>query len=399
MAGAGVVQVDRASTTVALATSPSLSFGYEPLGGAYSETLAFTISNTSGSDITYSLASAFSGANLGTDVTLPSEVTVPAGGSADVQVGLGLTAAEVAALPAALQGPGVLASVRGAVTATPTAAAPGVYPLRVPFLLAPRGLSDVTVDGAPTSSAPTTVELENGGIHATTADVFARGLSDPADNGSAAHDIRALGVEVLPGEAAGLPESDRLLVFALNVHGRWSNASQNEFDIAIDVTGSPAPEFFVVGVDLGAILAGAFDGRYASFVFRADGTLIDAFFALAPMNGSTMLLPAAASSLGLSEAEFDRFTYSAAGFDLLGGGVDVASGAPRVRPWAPTSSQGESVELDPGETAPLVLSALSSARSDNTLGWMVTALDDANGAPQADLIPLPAPGRRGPPAP
>jgi subtilisin family serine protease len=389
VAGAGVVQVDRASTTLALATAPSLAFGYEPLGGAYSETLSFTITNQGGSDITYALGSAFSGSSLGTDITVPAQVTVPAAGSEDVEVTLALTAAEVAALPAALQAPGALVTVRGAVTATPTAAGPGVYPLRVPFLLAPRGLSNVTVSGSPSPSGSATVTLSNGGIHASSADVYAWGQSDPADLPGKAIDVRAVGVQILPGAAGGLPASDRLLVFAINTHSRWSNASQAEFDIAIDVTGSPAPDYFVVGVDLGAVLAGEFDGRYGSFVIDASGNLIDAFFASAPMNGSTVLLPAAASSLGLDPVEFNKFRYDVTAFSILSADFDTVAGNPRVRPFEPTSSQGEFLALAPGASAPLQLTSTSSARSDGTLGWMIVALDDGDGAPQAELIPLP----------
>jgi minor extracellular serine protease Vpr len=389
LAGAGVVRVDRASTTKALAAAPSLSFGYEPLGGGYSETLSFTITNQSGSEITYALSSAFNGSGLGTDVTLPASVTVPAGGNADVEVTLALTAAEVAALPAALQAPGAVVTVRGAVTASPTAAAAGVYPLRVPFLLVPRGLSNVTVSGSPSPSGSATVTLSNGGVHETAADVYAWGQTDAADLPGNPVDVRAVGVQILPGEVAGLPASDRLLVFAINTHSRWSNASIAEFDIAIDVTGSPAPDFFVIGVDLGLVLEGDFDGRYGSLVIDASGNLIDAFFASAPMNGSTVLLPAAASSLGLDPVEFNKFRYDLTAFNIFSGDFDAVAGNPRVRPFEPTSSQGEFLGLAPGASASLQLTSLASARSDGTLGWMIVALDDADGAPQAEVIPLP----------
>ena len=394
LAGAGLVQVDRASTTVALATSPSLSYGYDPLGGAYSETLTLTITNASAADISYDLSSAFSGSPLGTDVTLsPTSVLVPAGGQNTVDVTLALTAAEVAALPAASQPPGAVTTVRGAVTASPTAAAAGVYPLRIPFLLVPRGLSDVTVSQTSVPFGTTNVTLSNAGIHATFADVYAWGQTDPADQPGNAMDLRAVGVQSLPGEAGGLPASDRLLIFAVNTYERWSNPSQNEFDIAIDVTGSPAPDYFVVGVDLGAVLAGAFNGQYGSFVFTAGGDLVDAFLAEAPMNGTVALLPVAASSLGLSADAFDRFRYSTVGFSVLGPEFDVVAGNPRFRPWTPTTSQGDFVPLGSGATAPLTLVASASATSDGTLGFMVVALDDANGAAQAELVSLPQRGR------
>ena len=390
LAGAGVVQVDRAATSVALATAPSLSYGYEPLGGAYTETLTVTIANSSAAAITYTLSSAFSGSALGTDLTFSApSVVVPAGGQNSFDVTLALTAGEVAGLPAASQAPGALVTVRGAVTATPTAAGTGVWPLRIPFLLAPRGLSNVTVTGAPTTFGSSNVTLSNGGIHSTFADVYAWGQTDPADSVGNAMDVRAVGVQSLPGELAGLPATDRLLIFAINTHGRWSNASQNEFDIAVDVTGSPAPDYFVVGVDLGAVLAGAFNGQYGSFVFNTNGDIVDAFFAEAPMNGSTVLLPVAASSIGMAKDTHNKLRYRTTGFSVLGPQFDVVAGNPRFRPWAPTSSQGDFIPLGPGASAPLTLTSSASAKSDGTLGWMIVALDDANGAPQANLVALP----------
>ena len=65
------------------------------------------------------------------------------------------------------------------------------------------------------------------------------------------------------------------------------------------------------------------------------------------------------------------------------------AGNPRFRPWAPTSSQGDFVALAPGASAPLTLTSSASAKADGTLGWMIVALDDANGAPQANLVALP----------
>lgn len=390
LAGAGVVQVQRAATTTVLATEPSLSYGYEPLGGAYSETLTVTLANSGASAVTYNLAAAFNGSSLGTDVTItPTSVEVPAGDTASVDVTLALTAAEVASLPAALQAPGALTAVRGAITATPVAPGPGVGELRIPFLVAPRGLSDIKVAGATPTFGSSTVTVANDGVHAGVAGLYAWGQSDPADTGSASYDLRAVGVSSLPGAAGGLPASDRLLLFAVNTHGRWSNASEAEFDIAIDVTGSPAPDYFVVGVDLGAVLAGAFNGQYGSFVFDASFNLVDAFFADAPMNGSSVILPVAASSIGLSADQFDKFTYSTAGFSILGPEFDVAGGTPRFRPWAPTSSQGDFIALTPGAQVELTLTSNQSAKSDKTLGWMLVAQDDANGAAQAELIPLP----------
>lgn len=389
IAGAGVVQPRRAVDALVRATgptgSPTLSFGYEPLAGAYTETLELTLTNDGGSDQTYHLATSFNGSALGSTLVIsPDAVTVGAGASEVVDVTLSLSAAAVAALPGASQNPGAVVSVRGIVTATPEAPGTGAYPLRVPFALVPRGLSNIE-DGAPSGYTPSapgtqtrTVELTNTGIHTGIADVYAWGQSDPADAGGSM-DVRAVGVQTLPGPLGGLAPEDRLLMFAVNTHGRWSNASVNEYDIVIDVGRDGTTDFFVVGVDLGAVLAGEFDGRFASFVFTPAGALVDAFFADAPMNGSTMRLPVAASSLGLTAGSSD-FSYQTVAFSLESPGVDVANGVGQF-------SQGDSIPLEPGESATLTQKVnVPLHNMVRSLGWLVVTLDDTNGAAQADEI-------------
>jgi minor extracellular serine protease Vpr len=396
VAGSGVVQPRLAADAAVRATgptgSPTLSFGYEPLAGGYSEMLVLTLVNDSASDQSYNLASAFSGSALGSSLSIsPASVIVGANSSETVEVTLSLSAAAVAALPAASQAPGAVVTVRGIVTATPAVAGPGVYPLRVPFALVPRGLSDI-VDGTPSAYQPgapstftRTVELSNNGIHAGVADVFSWGQADPDDT-DGSMDVAAVGVQTLPGPVAGLAEDDRLLVFAVNTHDRWSNASANEYDIVIDVGRDGTVDFFVVGVDLGAVLAGAFDGRFGSFVIAADGSLVDAFFADAPMNGSTALLPAAASSLGLEEGSSD-FSYQTVAFSLEGPAIDVANGLGLFDSHAPGLSQGDFIPLGPGDTA--VLTQVVNLPQHNTarsLGWLIVTLDDANGTSQAEQL-------------
>jgi minor extracellular serine protease Vpr len=401
--GAGVVDARKAIDTAGIITTSNgaatLSFGYESLGAAYSEGLPMTLSNLSGSAITYNLSSAFTGSNRGMTVTFaPSgPVTVPAGGSTIVQVRLRLSAAGVAALPAAeISNFGGLVNVRGAVTATPTATGAGIYSLRVPFLVAPRGVSAIAAGpkSAYTRSGSTftaNVPLNNTGIHSGTADVYAWGINDPNDVSGFADDpmdIRAVGVQALPGELAGAPASDRLLVFAINGWGRWSNPSVNEFDIAIDSKGNSNPEFFVVGVDVGAVTTGSFDGRFASFIFDAAGNIIDAWVATAPMNGSTVLLPTLASQIGLDTGS-TKFSYSVAGFSIVPGTLVDTTGVASFRSHQPPVSTGDFLTVEPGTSRTLPVSVDQGKNSGTPqLGWIVVTLDDANGAAQADLVSI-----------
>ena len=65
---------------------------------------------------------------------------------------------------------GGLTSLSGVITATPSYASAGVYALRVPYLLVPRGLSDVSAElKAPFKSSGDVVNAElrfrNDGVH------------------------------------------------------------------------------------------------------------------------------------------------------------------------------------------------------------------------------------------
>jgi hypothetical protein len=156
-----------------------------------------------------------------------------------------MSASQVAGLPTVdvfLGAPwGGVNSMRGVVTATPTSSGDGIYELRVPYILVPRGLSNVTAGASSAYSqsqgiASASAALTNGGIHTGYADVYAWGLSgsqDPLVYGAA--DVRAVGVQTLPAEAFGVDApSDRALVFAVNSYGMSSSGSENEIDIAID---------------------------------------------------------------------------------------------------------------------------------------------------------------------
>jgi hypothetical protein len=377
-----------------------LSFGYEALSGAYSETHPVTLHNRSASAITYNLSSALVGSSLGTSVGIsPTSVTVAGGGTASFDVTLSLTPAAVAALPAAaVSNFGALQSVRGAIVATPTTAGAGIYTLRVPFLLAPRGLSNVVAGPKSAytragSNFSATVPLSNSGIHAGSADFYAWGINDPNDVAGPADDpmdIRAAGVQVLPGEALGGAASDRSLVFAINGYGRWSNPSVNEFDIVIDLQNDGRPDFFVVGVDFGAVTTGSFDGRFASIIFDAAGNVINAWVASAPMNGSTVLLPTLASDIGLDPAvNSTRFRYAVAGFSIVPEGLVDTTSVAEFRSHEPPVSTGQFFSLSPGGSATATVTVdRGKFAGSPQLGWMVVTHDDANGAPQADLVPV-----------
>jgi hypothetical protein len=401
LSGAGVVQVQKAIDTQAdiLAGNgqSTLSYGAEQLAGAYSETLPMTIENTGSTPITYSIAGTFQGKALGAAISAsPDSVTVDGGSTQTVQVKLSLDAAQVADLPVAEPSNfGALVTIRGAVVATPTQSGPGVYSLRVPFLVAPRALSGVSTSATSKphvatgsgSGFTTSVTVHNGGFVAGNADVYSWGISDPAD-ADTPYDVRAAGVQVLPGGVLDGEESDRTLIFAVNVHQGWSTPAAAEVDIPIDVDRDGEADYYVIGVDLGAATAGDNDGRYVALIIDANSTVIDAWVADAPMNTSTMELPVLASEIGLS-GDGPSFTYGVAAFDTQNGAVD-ATGSARFNAYSPAVSSGQFESIDPGSSAQIGLAYRQGAvASSKVKGWMVVTLDDPSGAAQADLVPVP----------
>jgi minor extracellular serine protease Vpr len=412
--GAGVVQVQKAVDSKVVATTTggtdTLSFGYEALSGAYSETLTLTLTNTSDSAVSYGLSAIpLTGTLLGLNIGFsPSSVTVPGNSSVTVDVNASMSAAAVAALPGMSTftiGWGAVLTMRGLVLAAPTTSGAGIYQLRVPWLLAPRGLSNVTA-GARSAYTKvsgsenlynSSVQLTNNGVHSGTVDLYSWGITDPNDTsgGEDNYDVRDVGIQELPTEAlTGAPDaSDRALIFAINTYGRWSNGAVTEFDIAVDTKGNNAPEFFVVGVDFGAVTTGTFDGRVASFIIDAAGNLVDVWVADTPMNGSTILLPALASELGLTTGS-NKLNYQVATFPIVPEHMtgDITSvGSYRV--GQPPVSTGDFFSLAPGASQTLNLQLdRGKFAGTSVLGWLAVTLDDANGAAQAEEIsalPLP----------
>jgi minor extracellular serine protease Vpr len=402
-AGSGLVQAQRATSTAAIALTwdrlDTLSFAYVPISRSYSASRSFTIENKGSRPITYKLSAGFIGSSAGARVSVsPSRVMVPAHGSRNVTARLSLSASAVKALPFADtfagMGPGAVLAISGAVTATPVGAGSGVYPLHVPFMVVPRGLSSVkarsrapytVADGVAGSS----VKVSNSGVHDGTADVYAWGLYSK-DTPTGLASIRAVGVQSQPGSLCdpGIPDTDRCLIFAINGWHRWSNASSLEFDIAIDIDADGMTDYYVVALDLGAVLAGEFNGTLASFTFTAAGDLVDAFYADAPMNGSVIELPALASDMGIADTA-PAFSYSVTGFDLVSGDVHALAGEAAFDAFTPAVSNGQFVFLASGSSATLPLSVdLAAQQSAPALGWMVVSLDNANGSAQAALIPV-----------
>ncbi|MDQ3407170.1 MAG: S8 family serine peptidase, partial [Chloroflexota bacterium] len=430
LSGAGVVNPKKAvrATNLAFVTPgvSSLSYGYQELNRSYSESRSINIVNDSSSARTYRLSNEFQTDTLGADVSIsPSVVTVPANSRRMVSVTISFSRADAAALPdvAPFHGPDLaqddlgqlfspLTHVAGAVIAQPTS---GGNSIRVPWFIAPRGISRIgeqpkeayTQDP---DSYDTSVRVTNYGVHRGFVDVFQWGLQDGND-GLDGIDIRAAGVQSLPAEVCtGTPDAtDECLVFAVNTWDKWNNASDNEFDILINTDEDEALEYAVIGIDAGAVF-GTLDGIYISLILDlTTGGLVDAFFATAPNNGTTMLLPVLASELGLAEGQDEDFEYFAQSFDFYDDdgtltqfdtattGINPTNGSElaNYRAFDPVLSNGQLVRVKAGASKDIPLSVDKDGYDPDQghKGWMLVTLEDGSLDEfdvqfQADLVPV-----------
>lgn len=387
LVGSGLVQAAKAVSTTVLATTAdkldSLAFGFFQGAGAYSDSRTFTITNYGASAVTYTLASSSSALTLST----PS-VTLASGASQDVTATLSEPAGFLASAPSndtVSIGPGGVQTVQGAVTATPSS---GTAPsLRVPFLLAYRGESGVTAGSiAPYAKQgqqnvfTTSVPVTNGGIHGGTADVYAWGIHDPQENPAESPDIRDVGVQSF---------GDGTIVFAISDYDAPSTQSVTEYDVAIDKQSNGKPDFFVVGIDLGLVLTGDYNGQFGSFTIDAKtGNLVDAFFADAPTNSSIVELPTTAADLGLHAAN-TSFHYWVNSFSAFDGANTDSTSAAAYDVAKPGVSSGQFRALLPATSASIPLGVdFDKFQNAPALGWLVVSTDDPSGAAQADEVPV-----------
>ena len=401
--GTGLVQPAKATKTqvVAFANGGSkfdvaVSYGLEELKSDFSKSKSIKLRNNGSSAATFTVAQTNAAGSPHTVSLGSSSVTVPAGGSADVELRLNVPASSAGAS----NGPGLSYNeVAGLITFTPTAGSNNGVALRVPYFLVPRAQSDVSTSlpGNWARAATATAQVSNkaGTPLAGDADFYAWGLEDKKDKGKVANDVRAIGVQSFPFAGGGVA-SRRLLVFAVNTHDPWSNASTSEFDIYVDVNNDGVDDYIVVGADQGAVQTGTSNGQMGAFVFstRSPGAAIN-FLATAPTDSSTALLPVLSTALCrtgepcLNSATVPgaRITYHAVSFDLLNGGADEVEGSARYNPWNEAIETGGFATVAPGASAavPVAINAAEWAFTP-AKGLMVVTFDNKNGKDEAQLI-------------
>jgi minor extracellular serine protease Vpr len=378
---------------VVLANTPggehAISFGFEESQSNYNSTRSVLVRNLGDSTIVFSVASTQDSATPHTVHLSRSSVTVGPHSDTELDVSLSVPAATVGSTHDA-SGNDLFTEVAGHLTFTPAnAGMNGGVTLNVPYYLVPRVRSDVfaKLAGQLSSSHPNaTVVMANvqGGVTGN-ADFYAWGLSGSEKASVTTFNTRAVGVQ----SNIAANGSDSTLVFAVNTFGRFSAVNPAEFDILIDVNGDGVPDFDVLGIDFGLLAAGAFNGQYVSAVVNlSTGTVTPEFFADAPTDGSTLLLPVVASTIGITPAN-PRFTYTVDASNVLDGTSETLPGSAKFNAFSPAISNAMFVPVARNKAAitPVSINTAEFARTP-PLGLMVVVEDNASGEGQATLLPL-----------
>ena len=205
-----------ASVGVAAFQTASLSFGFAELGSNFSMTKPITIRND-GPAVTLTPSFVASpGSSPATVIFSAPSVSVPAGGQVTLNATLNVTASTAGNTDAFRHVSGNVILSGGGNT------------LRVPYLLVPRPLSKVssTLSGnLNPNGVPRTITSTNpGGMIAGTVDAYQWGLEDDNDVneavlGGAGYDLRAVGAQSFD------IGPNKVIVFAVSTHDRWSNAA------------------------------------------------------------------------------------------------------------------------------------------------------------------------------
>jgi hypothetical protein len=275
-------------------------------------------------------------------------------------------------------------------------------------MVVPRGLSDIR-PGTPTSwridgdLRRSRLRVANRGLHRGYMDVYAWGLSDGREGYDGGVDLRAAGVQTLPAwECSGVDDpDDRCLLFAINTWSRWSNAAAIQWAVSIDNDLDGTEDRLILGVDDGLVFTGFENGVLDALIIDTQtDELVAAYYAVAPTHGSTLILPAMASDLGLDPGQ-PRLDYLVSAVSLFGDEAlsDVMDNAghssgdferARYDAFRPVVRNGAFRLLGGGRATELSLvvdaERARSRRGDR--GWLVVSLDDANGAAQADTVPV-----------
>jgi len=396
-AGTGLVNPIGALRTEAVVFAggqvPVANFGFYEGEDDFSGTRTTRVWNKGSSPVTFDV--------LVTNATGSPHTLTPSAASVTVAAGtFGAVDVTLAVPMATAGGASAFREVAGLVRFVPQAGGNNGITLKLPYYLVPRpsSLIDVTVaDSTPDSPSFTTTATVTNDADAAiagTADFYAWGLRDGEDADGSPADMRAVGVQSF--DTGG---GNRLIGFGVSTWNRWSNAASNEFDIFVDVDPQNAngDDYIVVGVDIGAVTAGSFDGRLGSFVFSTRSAGASGFLAVAPTDGTTAFLPTLSTQFCRAgepclNAANPRFTYNAVGFDLIEEEEDDMPLSAWFNPWTPaifTDNEFDFLTVDPDDSATTEVTIDRPEWNQTPArGLMVIVNDNKSGEEEAELIEM-----------
>jgi subtilisin family serine protease len=364
-AGTGLIQAYDATHTDVIALgdpgTATLNFGMKEIDKDFvSQRVLISVINFGSKKATFNIAATLPQGSPHSIALSRSSVTVQGGGNG-ADIGVRLT------VPVATAGDSsAFNDVAGVITLTPASSSDnnGIT-LRVPYYLVPQAVSHLAIGsgvgdaGDKLHAGDNTVTLTNKKGAATgTADWYAWGLKDGRSKGLGSDDLVSAGAQSYP--------SAEVAVFSLSTARPWSNPTENEFDVFVDVNHDGTPDYVVAAVDFGLVTAGDPNGEPVVAVFSlvtGDGSI--EFLTGANFNGNSMFLPVlfdqlcmagtpcisagtpityTVASFSQNDGTSDDFGAQSASYDLFHPAFTTASGGFDV--VAPNATVNDTVSID-----------------------------------------------------
>ena len=381
-AGSGLVSAAGATLTSTIAfadrRTTTLNVGVAEFSSDFRGSAPIFLQNDSGQDVVFAVSVTNQAGSPHTMSLSRTQVRVPARGEAQINARL--------VIPAATAGDATeFRDVAGLVTFTPASSSMnGGHVLRVPYYAVPRVSSTVSAAleshrVAPGGSGSVALENRFSSV-AGTADFFAWGLESKKAPRIGGHiDLHAMGVQSLA--------DGEIVVFAITTRKPWSSPSAQQFNVVVDTNFDGETDFHVFGFDYGRLVNGAWDGRTGTFIVDfATGEMSIFFFAYAPTDGSSILMPVPAAAIGVTPSSA-RFAYGAGVVDLFNGDFDGFGSWALFNPFSNAISTGAFEVVNPGDRlhVPFAVNATEWAATP-ALGLMVVTQDNRNGTDEANLV-------------
>jgi len=359
----------------AVVRDPNLSFGYAESSSTFDETRKVTLVNKGADDVQFKAEVRPSQKSLKATVSLAQDsVTVPAGGSVDVDVRITLPATEVPSGIASPKSPWFY-EVSGNLRFTSAD-----QTLNMPYLMVPRTLSNVKAAETVTPQGTDVAFSNEGGSVDAYAAVYTWGLSDPADipdEIDSGQDLASVGV------ASYGDDSLRTVSFALNSSSRFSNPAQLLYNVDIDNDNDGKADYRVISADSGLVREKENNGVAEVFVADLDSGNIYASgsMTLAPTDSSTVVLQVVASQVGIN----GKFSYTASVTDWRNmSAVDSIDQWAQYDPTNKPFNDGQFFKVNRDGSKPFTFEPNDAAYADQkALGYMAVVFDNAQGVTEA----------------